>query len=1643
MGGLGIHALGSLRVTDGEEERPLGGARQRRLLAVLLIHRDAVVSVDRIAEAVFAGEPTDAAATTLRSYVARLRRVVGDAVLTRAPGYQLCPGRIFFDVAAFESGVAAGRDALRRQDPVAAAEQLRTALALWQGEAYSEFADEPWAYPESQRLSELRLTAEELLVDADLACGRVSSVLPQIEALVRRHPLRDTPRVQLMTAYYRAGRQADALAVFRAYRTELDEELGIEPSPALVDLQRRILAQDPDLLSEATAGEALRGYRLGERLGTGPLGTVHAAHLPGVATDFAITTLRSDVADDPDFIRTFDATVRGVASLRHPAVVRPHDWWREPGAAYLVLPRLPGGTLRDRLHRSPLAHGEAVALVERVGGALRDAHAVGVVHGRLTTDAVVYDGAGQPMLTDFWPGGADPPSPADDVRDLGEVVRQGMAGGDLVPDLADVLEGVDGLGIEGLVDRLLAALGAREHVVPPGRNPYLGLRAFDETDAQDYFGRAALVDEMTNRLSGSGLPSRLILLVGASGTGKSSAVRAGLLPRLRAGKAPGSEAWFVATMLPGGSPYKELAESLRRVAVGADDLATDLAGVDGIDRTLRRVVPEGGRLLLVVDQLEELFTLTPETEQRAFLEALTHALTVPDGRLRVVATLRADYYDRPLAVQPFGSLVQDATVTIPAMLPAEIEAAVVEPARRVGRTVERALVAELVGATATDPAALPALQFVLFELAERSSDSTLTLAAYRALGGIDGAIAARAEELYRGLDDVERRQVRALFERLVVVDAGGEPTRRRAGRDELSAPAEVVDRWASARLLTLDVHPQTRVPTVEVAHEALVREWPRLRRWIEDDRSDLVVLGRIRESAAAWSDLDREASALWRGTALEAALDVAGRVGLAPLEAEFVEAGRVARDAERSAQAELIRRQARTNRRLRLQLAGIAAALVVALVGGLLAVHQRQEAVEERHIAEARELAAAAEANVRDDPERSILLALAAVDATRRHEEPVLPEALEALHRAVASARILRSFPGVGGTLDWSADGSMFVTEGTEETGIVDIRDATTGETVREWQGDEVDLNDAVFSRDSTRVVTASDEGAIRVWDIASGRKLGDVTVGSEGAAWGPSVSPDGRLVAGAWPEAGTVRVFRATGGRPWVIRVEFVLDTAFSPDGRRFAVASSGPGKVHVFDVASRRELVVFGETEGIRDLAWSPDGRRIAVATSASDAGVYDARSGRLLFVTPGHTGPLNGVAWSPDSTLLATASDDGTARVFVTEERSAQEIVRLAAQDLRNGVRSVAFSPDGTQLMTSDWAITAVKVWDIRDHASAEIVNIPGDAGTARGAVLAPDGRSVWVSEGDGRVGRYDLGTGRRVQRLPGAATPSGGWSRLALSRDGALLAVVTGWDLPFAVRDTSTGDIAFVVGEGVEGVVTAAEWDPSGEHLAVAVAPAGRDESVVRVLDRTGAEVGGVSGEPGVWISAIAFTADGDLLATGGRTTRDDPAARSIRLWDWRADRIADRIEGSVDTFAVDPTGRLVASSRFIEGVADVWDATSGERVATLEGHTGTLTDVAFDAGGERIATSAVDGSVRVWDARTGEQQVALRIALPVGAMGVRFTPDGRRLVTTWADGITRVWTLDLDELVGIAEDRVTRGLTTAECRQYLHGPCRTA
>ena len=1675
---LDYRALGGLSVVDGGDELSLGGSRQRRLAAVFLIDRNRVVSVDRLEEVVFAGEPTPGAATTLRSYVARLRRVVesagsGSRVVARRPGYLLEVGDEAFDVARFEGAVAAGRAGLARGDPTGASRVLRAGLGLWRGGAYAEFADEDWARPEAQRLGELRLVAYELLADAELACGRPGEVVSELEALAAEHPLRESFQAKLMLALYRSGRQAEALRAYQAHRSVLTEELGLDPSPELAELEGRILAHD-EALRELEPGELrVRGYRLGERLGTGRDGTVYAAQQPGVDRDIAIRVVPEALANDPGFVRSFDADARRVAALRHWAVVPIHDWWREPGAAYVVMRRMRGGTLRDRLQRGPVAGAEVAELVARVGAALGAAAKAGVARGRVMPESILYDEDGTAYLADLPLGTGDSRVRRDDVRDLAAVVAEALTGrrpSEAVEDLpvaigevlTTALSEAAPPQLEDFVPAVVSALsGEMGGPVYEPPNPYKGLRAFDEPDAEDFFGRDGLVDEVLARLAVGGPQGRLVLVVGGSGSGKSSLVRAGLLPRVRRGAIGGSERWFVATMVPGASPFKELTESLRRVAVGetgglADELA---ANVQGIDRVVHRIVPAGGELLLVVDQLEELFTLAGEVEQRAFLDGLTHALGVADSRLRVVATLRADFYDRPLRFESFGSAVGDATVPIAAMSAAELEAAIVDPAERVGGRVEPALAAELVGAVLHEPAALPSLQFTLYELAARSPDRNLTMTAYRELGGVDAAIAARAEELYRSLDDEARDGVRRLFERLVMVNAEGESTRRRALRTELAAAAgrptgEVLDEievWAQARLLTLDRHPESREPTVEVAHEALLREWPRLRTWLEEDREEIVALGHLREASASWDGLDHDAGALYRGARLDSALLLADRGArtLPPLEREFLDASRAERDREGQREAGQLSRITRANRRLRAQLVVVVVVLVVALVAGLAAVRQRDRAQESAADADAAAVAAdarrvGAQALVAEAPDRSLLLA---VEGVRLDDAPdTRANLLAALSRSPA----LVGSAGVGQqlwALDVSPDGELVAVGGTP--GVVSFHDADTLEQL------------GTLDAPSSRIRFRPDGEQIAVNAYPHGVLLVDPTtfepervqLGDQPpqAVWDMRYSADGRYLAATFDlltqgqDVSTgvqLMVWDLTAPERPIRRFDLppspsgTTTVALSPDGSLLYVGAQSPPSLTIYRVATGEQVRSVDVGPGGR-LEINPDGTLLAMPAGAgNEVAIFDAATLVERRRLRGHTQTVWGIRFSHDGDLLASASWDGTAIVWNLATGDRQEQLHGHA----TSVFDLGFSPDDDTLYTAslDQQLLA---WDLdgdrhllprRSIAEPATSNIPGYS-TYYVPDSAPPGDAVAYvnpsqNDGDEQTGTVqwlDVTTRRAGQVVDTGHPGIGGhaWRpdgrRFATAgQDGFVR--VWDWHSEALVTERQVAGATLVgldyTGDGTRLVVGEQVGEGSGTLLTLDAATlegAGPavpfDQSIVSVAaspdNRT----------------AIAFTQD------GGFALVDLFDGRVLHEGQLETERLgADSLDAEFS-----PDGQRVAISLFDS--VGVLDVQTGDWVRQpVDGHEASVRSVAYAPDGSLVASGSWNGQVGLWDGRTGALIGTTRPGGPTDEATVEFAPDGHTVLITTVNEVY-TWDTRLQPWIEHACAAAGRNLTHDEWR----------
>ncbi|HKW58136.1 MAG TPA: protein kinase, partial [Candidatus Dormibacteraeota bacterium] len=1075
-------------------------------------------------------------------------------------------------------------------------------------------------------------------------------------------------------------------------------------------LHLRILKQDPAL---ELKGRPLRGYQLLEEVGRGAFGAVYRAVQPEVGRDVAVKVIDESYANDPNFIRRFEREAQLVARLEHPHIVPLYDYWRDPGGAYLVMRYMKGGNLAQLLrNRGRLQPREASRLMDDVASALSFAHRSSVVHRDVRPQNVLFDEEGNAFLSDFGiakvlTGGKDlaavspglayytapeeiqgrTVSAATDVYSLGLLLFEVLAGrhafadtpppGLLERHLMGSIPSLETMrpelpqAIDAVIQRAAAldptdrfddvpsfAAALREAIqleavtvaMPVAvRNPYKGLHPFQEADAPDFFGREAMVERVLACLCESAPGSRFLAVVGPSGGGKSSLLRAGVLPALRKGAVPGSERWFVVDMHPGAHPFEELESALLTVAGGRPPTLLDVLLRDehGLTRAAASVLPaDRSELLVMIDQFEEVFTHVADEDRRAaFLDCVRGAVSDRDSRVRVVVTMRADFYDRPLLYRAFGDLLAERTLALTPHSVEDLERVITAPAAGVGVRVEPALVAEILTAVADQPV-LPLLQYALTELLESRENGTLTLKAYHQLGGVVGALSRRADEICAGLDDRKREAARQLFLRLVTVSDDGLPeTRRRVLRSELADleqdPAgmdSVIDEFGAHRLLSFDRDPVTRGPTVEVAHEALLREWSRLRGWIDSAREDLGTHRRIAAAAGEWEGADRDPSFLLTGARLEQAEAWTGMssIVLSASERRFVATSvarrEVERQSERARKAREVALEARSHRRLRALVAVFAVAAVLTSALSAFALNQRGVVLQQARAATARELAAAALANIPIDPQRSLILALKAVSTTRAADGVVVPEAESVLHRAVVASRIEKTIPKAGTMFSWSRDTNTIAFAGLPDSKRIEIRDPA-GASLRWWRAPD-SVNDIRFLPGG-RLATSDGTGAISIWDSATG-ELRSVLRGSPLPAYGLSASSDGRLLAGLWWDSSkklsSALVWDLTNGR--ILRVINHLEgpapspaqgTALSPDGSRLAIALAGESVVEVYAVSTgRRELrLPAGTIFQINRLAWTSDGRRLATV-GQEVVRVWEA-SGALAATLVGHASPV----------------------------------------------------------------------------------------------------------------------------------------------------------------------------------------------------------------------------------------------------------------------------------------------------------------------------------------------------------------------------------------------------------------------------------
>ena len=1207
-----------------------------------------------------------------------------------------------------------------------------------------------------------------------------------------------------------------------------------------------------------------------------------------------------------------------------------------------------------------------------------------------------------------------------------------------LPDIPTIqTQFISALGLEDepkVVARLLdlAAHVRREDAPALGLCPYKGLNYFDEADADLYVGREALTAKLVERtLSLNSNSQRFLAIVGASGSGKSSLVRSGLVPALRWNAL--STDWQIHILTPTASPLESLAESLTvetpdstSTAIFVDDLARDPRSLHVLAKD-KLGFKKGQRLLLVIDQFEELFALCRSEEERAsFISNLLTATFEPNGPVILIITLRADFYAHCASYPQLREALAQHQEYIGAMNNEELKRAVEEPAQRGRWEFEPGLIYLLLRDVGHEPGALPLLSHALLETWQRRRGRTMTLSGYASSGGVRGAIAETAETVFTDQFTHEQQAIaRRIFLRLTELsdETSMADTRRRATFTELILKPEeaanthaVLKALADARLIT------TTEDSAEVAHEALIREWPTLRSWLEDNREDLRLHRHLTESGQDWLVMNREPDLLYRGARLAQAREWASfhHEELNALERDFLQAS------IDSSERELAEKEAQRKRELDLQkqraeeqtwAAGqlrhramlLTGALIFAGILALTAFLFGQRASREARLSSSRELAAAAISNLDADPERSILLALQGVSVEHTLESE------DALHKAVLASHVRLNLRGHTDALTGvavSPDGTRIATSSVD--GTVKLWDAITGKEIITLRGHSDSVWSVAFSPNGSQLVTASSDKTAKIWDVATGKVLVTLSGHTEGITRAVFSPLDGAKVATA-SDDGTAKVWDVKSGKKLLSlsgQSGWMNSVAFSPDGARIATAQGG-GIVKVWDATNGDELLkLSGHMGNVNMVVFSPDGKRLASAGFDGMAKVWDAETGETLLTLRGHNNTtIASISFSADGLLIATGSTDNTAKVW--DATTGMELFTLSGHT--NYVTGVAFSPDGAWLATSGLDGTA-KVWDLTP--SHELLALVTNSDVVRGVAISPDGTNVATAGQNVLI--WDMETGKQLYELIGHTNFV---DSVQFSPDGMHLATAS-QDETARIWNLASHREILTLPAGKSGNVTIA-FSPDGKRLATT-----GDNNTAKILDLTnGEELFSLKGHTGAVVQ-LAFSPDGKRLATAGED--------GVRVWDAVAGEELFVVNngGAIYAIAFSLDGKKLATGGQEHGMTTIWDATTGKKLISLFGHTRAVYAVAFTPDGSRLATASGDGTVKIWNAESGEELLTL-LGHTGRVFGLAISPDGTRLATAGQDGISRVYLLKIEELVKLARSHLTRSLSIEECQKYLH------
>ncbi|MEZ4861240.1 MAG: effector-associated domain EAD1-containing protein [Caldilineaceae bacterium] len=1217
----------------------------------------------------------------------------------------------------------------------------------------------------------------------------------------------------------------------------------------------------------------------------------------------------------------------------------------------------------------------------------------------------------------------------------------------------------------------------------PGDSPYQGMEFFDVGDAARFFGREALTAELVAALippppTNGSQTSHLLAVVGASGSGKSSLVRAGLVPALQGKKPlaegialpPSSTRWLVRIITPTAHPLKALAgsltrdsESVRTQAILMDDLQHEARS---LDLYVHRLVQGGNRLLLVVDQFEELFTLCKDRDERqAFVDNLLTA-TGNDSVVTLVLTLRADFYHFCADFPALRAVLETQQKYIGAMSQAELRRAIEEPAKLGGWQLQPGLAEQMLQDVGNEPGALPLLSHALLETWKRRSGRTLTLAGYQAAGGVQGAIAKTADDTFNSFTSKQQMIARAIFLRLTELGEDAQDTRRHVRPDELNLnnanPEEVNDvlrTLADTRLITTDSD------KVQVAHEALIRAWHKLREWLADDREGLLILHRLGEAAAIWEENDKAAGYLYRSLPLQQASAWAAEneERLNPREQNFLMASQQAEDAARAEHEEMLRReaeqraqlaaeqartqeQAKLNDRLRLLRNGLAVLVsIIAIVAWMAmrssqeanrqaqeADRQTQEANHQKIIAES----AKAEADnlnqligadlivansvrlVDIDPQRALLIA---AEASQTIFEQGSDHPSSLISAETDFRRLLQQVGGIplrtyadlffprlfsrNVTMALGAKGHWLAVVSDEKVWLWSLTDPNTPHILPLQPKPSRAL---AFSPDEAWLATAGLDKKIYLWRMDHLNAKPQVLEGHTALAKSLTFSPDGQWLASAGADA-TVKLWSMT---------QVVSDTltlggqennvsalVFSPDGRQLA-GSDTQGQIRLWSMSTptANPQLLAGHRDQIVAFSFSHYGHWLASASADTTIRLWNLDEPNVeSLVLDQHPAPVWAVAFSPDDRWLASGSRDRTVRLWVMSDPTA--IPRILAPSHTDNVSAIAFSPDGHWLASGSWDQT-VHLWDMNNPAAEGRV-LRGHEFQIVALSFTADSRWL-VSAGKDQIVRlWDMANPLIEPHI--LTDHAAEITSVAFSPDQQWLASA-GTDGAIHLRKTAHLEESLVL-TGHQGAVNAITFSSIGNWLA----SAGTDQTV-RLWDLTDP----LNRRPVILehksaIHTVAFSPDGQLLASGSGGANGDNAVRVWQMGDpaTPSQVFTDNL-GIISAVAFSPNGRWLAAGDELrmsgnqrEGRLWLWEVANPSHFYMVKADDFAVRSVAFSPDSQLLASSGLDWLVKVWEVPGLTNPQILRGHIST-IFSTAFSPNGQLLASTGFERKIHVW-----------------------------------